>query len=93
MNVDAACQHSRKGPVGTEERGTVEKRYYTVDSLDAEVRAFEERYGMASEAVVIACAADRVPPGVSYFDAAVWVDAYEEAARLRGATRAPAQLA
>lgn len=58
------------------------RHYYTAESLSAEVREFERRYGTSTEVMREAVRRGNPPAGLSYFDAAVWDDAAEEAARL-----------
>lgn len=60
----------------------MEKRYYTVETLEAELRSYEERYGMPSRDFYekyVSCPVE----GVSGFESSVWAAAYEDVLRLR----------
>jgi hypothetical protein len=70
-----------------EGKDAVEKRYYSSESLEREVREFEERYGLRSEEFVAGRQAGTLPPGLSGFDAFTWAAVYEESCRLRTAAR------
>lgn len=59
---------------------------YTAESLEGELREYEDRYGMASSDFFAAYRASGVPERVPYFESFVWADTYEELCRLRAAT-------
>jgi hypothetical protein len=70
----------------TGQRGGImmEKRYYTVDSLEARLRAYEARYGVSTERLLAAYRAGSHPEGVPGFDAFEWAATSAEMARLCG---------
>jgi hypothetical protein len=67
----------------TKEGGPVEARYYSIESLEAELSAFEERYGLTSEELLVSYRADEVPSHIPSFEAFVWADTYLELGRLK----------
>ena len=65
----------------------MERRHYSIESLEGELRVFEDRYEISSEDAFRQHTAGGCPAGVSSFDLMVWIDAYCEAERLRAAPR------
>lgn len=64
----------------------MEKRYYTVATLEAELQEFEQRFGLPSAAVRAAYEAEVLPDGMTEHDRLVWADLFREFCRMRGAT-------
>jgi hypothetical protein len=69
------------------EEDAVEIRYYTIDSLESELRAYEEEYGLTTDELVRLYRAEEIPTSVPRFEAFVWVDTHQEVARLRALTQ------
>lgn len=61
----------------------MKKRYYNAASLERDLRAFEECYGLTSDAFYRAHEKCKAPTRVSMFDRVVWADLYREYRRLR----------
>lgn len=61
----------------------MDKRYYSVASLEQEVQAYERRYGMPSQRFYDAYRQDELPPGLPRFEAFCWADTWTELSRLR----------
>ncbi len=61
------------------------RSYYTAQSLEAELRAFETRFGIGSEDFISLYRSDGVPDWMPYFEGFVWADTYTELCRLRAA--------
>lgn len=68
----------------------MEKRYYSLTSLEQEVAGYERRFGLPSERFYDAYRADRLPPSIPRFEAFCWADTLAELARLRAACATPA---
>jgi hypothetical protein len=64
----------------------MEKRYYSIESLEGELREFEERYGLRSDDFYRAYLDGTEPSHVETFDRVVWADLYRTLCRLRGAS-------
>lgn len=64
----------------------MEIRYYSIESLEDELRALEERYGLSSEEFYGIYCADEDSSGVPGVDGFRWADTYLEVARLRALT-------
>jgi hypothetical protein len=62
----------------------VEKRYYSIESLELALRGFEERFGMSSDRFFEIYQSDEVPAEIPGFEGFVWADTYQELCRLRG---------
>jgi hypothetical protein len=73
------CGESEK----SEEGRTVERRYYTAESLERELRVFEDRYGIGSQEFYETYRTNEVPPEIPGFEGFVWADTYSELCRLR----------
>ena len=69
----------------------MQKRYYSPESLEDELQAFEARYGIRSAQFYGDYRSGRLPAGMSQREAFAWADVYTELARLR--ERAPAVVA
>ena len=65
----------------------MDRRFYTAESLEQEMRDFEARYGLASSDFYLAYESGQTPADVDWFDASVWAGAIEEAKRLRAHPR------
>jgi hypothetical protein len=65
----------------------MEKRYYTAESLAAELRAYEATYGVSTSDFYADYCAHRAPR-VDPFDAVVWADGWRELQRLGADTQA-----
>jgi hypothetical protein len=74
-------------------RLTMEKRYYTADTLQAELAVFEDRHGMSSAAFYTVYRDDAVPEEIDPFDAHAWVDTYVTVCRMTDTPRAELQPA
>jgi hypothetical protein len=62
----------------------MEKRYYSIESLEGELREFEDRFGMSSDRFFETYRTDEVPAEVPGFEGFVWADTYQELCRLQG---------
>ena len=62
--------------------GSVEQRYYTAETLEAELRGFEAQFGMSSAAFYALHERNVAPEDISGFDRFVWADTYRETCRL-----------
>lgn len=72
----------------------MEIRRYSIESLEGDLREFEDRFGMSSERFFDAYRTDEVPASIPGFQGFIWADKYQETCRLRGAATANrAQLA
>jgi hypothetical protein len=70
----------------------MERRYYSVRTLTAELAAFERQFQMSSAAFLDEYEQDRLPEDMSRFDAFSWATTYRELLRLGGSVRAPQPL-
>jgi hypothetical protein len=70
----------------------MEKRYYTAETLEAELRRYEQRFGLDSAAFFAAHTRGEAPEEIDPFDRTVWAQFYRQACRLRGRNAATAQL-
>lgn len=70
----------------------MDKRYYTADTLEAELREFEQRFGVRSDEFYVAAMRDEAPESVDPFDRFLWLQTYRDACRLRGGDAATAAL-
>lgn len=64
----------------------MEKRYYTAATLEAELLAFEGRFGLSTEHFYAAKMQDQPVDGIDPFDSFVWAQTYRAACRMRSAT-------
>jgi hypothetical protein len=58
--------------------------YYDAESLEEAIRVFEHAYGLDSDELFDAYAADEVPVHIPLFEAHVWASFVEDIRRLRG---------
>lgn len=65
----------------------MKKRYYTAESLEGELRAYEARYAIPTPAFYAIYRSDETPETIDDFDAMVWADAWRELQRLRAGTQ------
>jgi hypothetical protein len=68
----------------------MEKRYYSIESLERELSDYEARFGIMTTDLICAYRAGERPEGVPSFDAMVWADAFAEVERLRSRQPQPA---
>lgn len=62
----------------------MEKRYYTAETLEAELREFEQRFGLSSADFYELYVHNDPPASVPGHDRFVWTDLYREVCRMRG---------
>ncbi len=67
----------------------MKQRYYSIASLEAEIREYEERFALSTSELYAANKADALPDGITPFDATVWIAKYFEAKRLRAQAELP----
>lgn len=63
--------------------GAVEKRYLTTQSLEDELRRFEEQYGLRTAQFLKAYRQGRVPSTIPGFESFVWAATYRQLGRVR----------
>jgi len=61
----------------------VDMAYYTAESLEAELRSYEERFGLSSDEFIAKYRTGGIPTTMPYVDGFVWADTYAELCRLR----------
>lgn len=61
----------------------MDRRYYSLTSLEQELQAYERRFGMDTRQFFDVYRADQLPADMPRFEAFCWADTWTELERLR----------